>query len=367
MYIENIKLLNYRNYSQLNLSFHPKINIIIGPNAQGKTNIIEAIYYLGIGKSHRTNKDREVINWDSENSYIKGSIVHNNGKRILEIGLSKNKKKIIKNNGVVLEKMGELLGKANIVLFSPEDLKLIKEGPIERRNFLDREISNIKPQYYYGIIKYNKILAQRNYLLKNRVKQPSLEDTISLWDEQLVEVGSRIIHSRIYFLKKLNNYINKIHREITDDLEDIELFYQSNILKSQEELKDIKNIFKEKLTKGRGLDIKRGVTGVGPHRDDLKVNANGIDLRIFGSQGQQRTAALSLKLSILELINNEVGETPILLLDDVLSELDEMRQKKLIKSISNAQSFITCADENYLKHFVNKEKNIFSIKNGQVV
>ncbi len=367
MYIENLKLLNYRNYSQLNLNFHPKINIITGSNAQGKTNIIEAIYYLAIGKSHRTNKDREVINWDSENSYIRGTIITNKGKRVLEMGLSKSQKKIMKNNGIVLERIGDLLGKVNIVLFSPEDLKLIKEGPMERRNFLDREISNIKPQYYYGILKYHKILAQRNHLLKNLGNQQSLENTISLWDQQLAEVGSWIIHSRIYFLKKLNGYINRIHREITDDKEDLVLFYQSNILKSQEEIKDIKRLFQEKLRSNRGLDIKRGVTSVGPHRDDLKVSINKIDLRAFGSQGQQRTAALSLKLSILELIDIEIGERPILLLDDVLSELDEMRQEKLIKSLENVQSFITCADRSYLQQFKDYEKNVFTIEKGQIV
>lgn len=367
MYIEKLNLMNYRNYSQLNLNLHPKMNIIVGPNAQGKTNIIESIYYLSIGKSHRNNKDKEIIKWEKENAYIKGNIITNNGDKIIEIGLSHNQKKRIKSNGVLLEKVGDLLGKVNIVLFSPEDLKLIKEGPIERRNFLDREISNIKPQYYYALMEYNKILQQRNHLLKKIIIKESLKETISVWDEQLIDIGAKIIQTRIYFLKKINSIAKKLHSEITDNKEDLELFYQSTILSSQEDIKNIKELFRRRLERNEKLDIYRGSTSVGPHRDDIKININNIDIRSFGSQGQQRTAALSLKLSIFDLIYSEVGESPILLLDDVMSELDQDRQQKLIKSLKNVQSFITCTDLNFLEHINNQDKEILRIKGGQVI
>ena len=367
MYIEKLNLMNYRNYSQLNLSLHPKMNIIVGSNAQGKTNIIESIYYFSIGKSHRTNKDYEIINWNKENAYMKGNFIKNNQDQIIEIGISNNQNKKVKSNGLLLEKVGDLLGKVHIVLFSPEDLKLIKEGPIERRNFLDREISNIKPQYYYATLEYNKILQQRNHLLKKIMSNQSLRETISVWNEQLIDVGMKIIQTRIYFLKKINSMAKKIHSEITDNKENLELYYQSTILSSQEDIKNIQHLFRKKLEKNINLDIKRGSTSIGPHRDDIKITINKTDIRPYGSQGQQRTAALSLKLAIFKLIHSEVGEFPILLLDDVMSELDQNRQRKLIEYIKDVQSFITCTDLNFLKYMEYQDKKIFKVKNGQII
>ncbi|MCR1899241.1 DNA replication/repair protein RecF [Irregularibacter muris] len=365
MYIEELHLKNYRNYNQLDLKLHPKINIFVGNNAQGKTNIIESIYLMSIGKSHRSSKDKEIIAWGQDHAFLMGKFNTTQGQKTIEIGLSHQRKKLIKRNGIVLEKIGELLGQVNTVLFSPEDLRLIKEGPVERRNFLDREISNLRPQYYYALLEYNKILQQRNHLLKKIKIQPSLRDTLPLWNEQLINMGSKIIQMRLHFLKKINVFTKSLHHEITDGFEKIELFYQSTLISSLEEMQQIKELFGKELKKSENNDIKKGTTTIGPHRDDIKINVNKIDIRSFGSQGQQRTAALSLKLSLIQLIYTETGEFPILLLDDVMSELDQKRQKKLIHSLQEVQTFITCTDLSFLEDIELKEKKIFEIQEGR--
>lgn len=366
MYIEKLALRNYRNYSQLDLNLHPNMNIFMGQNAQGKTNILESIYYLSLGKSHRSNKDSEIIAWDKEDAFIQGKVISKSQEKTIEIGLSKKQKKKIKVNGVLLRKKGDLLGKLNTILFSPEDLKLIKEGPNERRNFMDREISHLKPRYYYALIEYNKVLQQRNYLLKKIRSNSSFEETLPIWDEQLVEIGSKIVQTRMYFLKKINGISKKIHTEITDGLENIELFYQSTLLSNSKDIKNTDNIFYKKLKNSHNIDIQRGTTTIGPHRDDIKININKIDVRSFGSQGQQRTAALSLKLSVFELIYSETGEYPIFLLDDVMSELDEKRQQKLLSTLKHVQSFITCTEPSFLKQINSSQRNIYRVKNGQI-
>lgn len=366
MHLKTLQLKNYRNYEELYLNLHPEMNILVGDNAQGKTNIIEAIYFLSIGKSHRNSKIKEIVKWGEKYTYLKGEVCTFSGENTIEIGLSSdNQGKKIKRNGVILQKTEELLGQIHTVLFSPEDLKIIKEGPVERRNFLDREISNMKPQYYHALLEYNKILRQRNHLLKKIYTNPKLKETLSLWDEQLIDVGIKIIKTRLHFLKKINLFSKKIHSEITDGLEDIELFYQSTVLSSKEDISAVQDLFKEKLEKNRSLDIKRGTTTIGPHRDDLKVNINKIDIRSYGSQGQQRTSALSLKLSIFELVYSEIGEYPILLLDDVMSELDINRQKKLMKAIKNVQTFITSTDLSFIDHFNRTKYKIIKVHRGK--
>lgn len=366
MHIEELIFNNYRNYSQLNINLHSKMNVFVGKNAQGKTNILESIYLLSTGKSHRSSKDQEMIKWGQENAFVKGNIIVENKRKVIEIGLSKSQKKKIKVNGVALKKIGDLLGQVHTVLFSPEDLKLVKEGPSERRNFLDQEISNLRPRYYYSLIEYHKILQQRNSLLKRMKMESSLRDTLYVWDQQLIESGSKIVLTRIYFLKKINQIAKKLHEEITDNLEKLELFYQSTILSNKEDIKNIRDVFQEKLRKNKDIDIQRGTTTIGPHRDDIKINVNQIDIRSFGSQGQQRTAALSLKLSIFELIYSEIGEYPILLLDDVMSELDENRQKKLMNNLKSVQSFITCTDLGFLEKIYPLENQIYRVNNGEV-
>lgn len=366
MYIEKLILRNYRNYSQLDVNLHPNMNIFIGQNAQGKTNVLESIYYLSFGKSHRNNKDAQIIAWGEENAFIQGKVITKPQEKIIEIGLSKNQKKKMKVNGVLLEKKGDLLGQLNTVLFSPEDLKLVKGGPNERRTFMDREISSLKPRYYYALIEYNKVLQQRNHLLKKIKYNSSLKETLPIWDEQLIEIGSKIVQTRMHFLKKINGIAKKIHKEITDELENLELFYQSTLLSNPKDMKNIYDIFYKKLKSSQNIDIQRGTTTIGPHRDDIKINVNEIDVRSFGSQGQQRTAALSLKLSIFELIYSEVGEYPILLLDDVMSELDKNRQQKLLNIFKNVQSCITGTDLSFLEKVNPAKRSIYKVKKGQI-
>ncbi len=367
MYISKIKLVNFRNYNNLDLDLHSKLNIIIGDNAQGKTNILESIYMAGFGKSFRTNKDKDLIKMDRDKSYVKIQ----GEKRFTDISIElkfwNNKKKEIKVNGINIQKLSDILGNINVVIFSPEDLKLIKEGPSERRRFIDREISHINKKYYYSLVSYNKVLSQRNNLLKKIEFNRKLKETIDIWDEKLAEFGTELIIKRRQFISRINSLSRLMHRKITDGRENLEVKYLSNIkINNKDEYNEIFNNFKEKLEKTIDKDIKRGYTGAGPHKDDLGLYVNDIDIRIFGSQGQQRTTALSLKLSEIEIVKAEVGEYPILLLDDVMSELDINRQKFLIKSLQNVQTFITVTEISDLMLPHIKDCNIFSIKNGEI-
>ncbi|WP_459195599.1 DNA replication/repair protein RecF [Wukongibacter baidiensis] len=363
-----MKIVNFRNYSSLDINLHEKLNIFIGNNAQGKTNILEAIYLTGFGKSFRTNKDKELINIDSDMAYVKVEGTKRHSEVSVEFRLWNNKKKQIKTNGLSLTKLSELLGNIYIVIFSPEDLKLIKGGPSERRRFIDREISHINRKYYYDIMSYNKVLLQRNNLLKNISYNRKLLKTIDIWDEKLVEYGTGVIFKRMEFINRLNSLSRLMHRKITDGRENLEIKYLSNIdIDNKSSHDEVYKNFKKKLEKKIEIDIKRGFTTVGPHKDDLGVYIEDKDIRIFGSQGQQRTAALSLKLSEIEIIKGEVGEYPILLLDDVMSELDINRQNFLIKSLKNVQTFITITEIPELMIPIVNEGNIFKISNGNII
>ncbi|WP_432662105.1 DNA replication/repair protein RecF [Wukongibacter baidiensis] len=368
MFISKLKIVNFRNYSSLDINLHEKLNIFIGNNAQGKTNILEAIYLTGFGKSFRTNKDKELINIDSDMAYVKVEGTKRHSEVSVEFRLWNNKKKQIKTNGLSLTKLSELLGNIYIVIFSPEDLKLIKGGPSERRRFIDREISHINRKYYYDIMSYNKVLLQRNNLLKNISYNRKLLKTIDIWDEKLVEYGTGVIFKRMEFINRLNSLSRLMHRKITDGRENLEIKYLSNIdIDNKSSHDEVYKNFKKKLEKKIEIDIKRGFTTVGPHKDDLGVYIEDKDIRIFGSQGQQRTAALSLKLSEIEIIKGEVGEYPILLLDDVMSELDINRQNFLIKSLKNVQTFITITEIPELMIPIVNEGNIFKISNGNII
>ncbi|MDR5658915.1 DNA replication/repair protein RecF [Serpentinicella sp. ANB-PHB4] len=339
MRVQEVRIINYRNYEDILLEFHPKINLFIGENAQGKTNLLESIYLCGLGKSFRNNKDQELINIDKNQAYIRTNVKKKDRNVKIELKLQKEKKKQVKVNGIITTKYSELLGNLNIVLFSPEDLKIVKEGPSERRRFIDNDISQIFPKYHYLTAQYNKVLQQRNKLLKSRhTSQVDLE----VWNEQLSSYGSEIIIYRKQFIKKLSILAKLMHRRITQEKENLSIKYESNVkINGLEDKNDIKINFLENL-KSRYKDERyRGVTLVGPHRDDIKFFINNMEVKRFGSQGQQRTTVLSLKLSELELIKGEVGEYPILLLDDVMSELDESRQKYLLMHLKNIQTFIT--------------------------
>ncbi|MEG2983950.1 MAG: DNA replication/repair protein RecF [Peptostreptococcaceae bacterium] len=364
MRLNSLQLVNFRNYNNLHLEFDKKINLLVGKNGQGKTNIVESIYMLSFGKSFRTNKDREIIKFDSENLYVGGSFskTHTNG--LIEIGIGKNKKGI-KVNKIHIQKIQELLGNLNVVIFSPEDLRLVKEGPKERRLFIDKEISQIMPKYYNYLTSYNKILFQRNKLLKSNHIDKALLD---VYDESLAKYGSYIYIIRRDFVKKIADISNKMHKKLTNSIEDLSITYKNQIdISDEDNTESVNKKFIDKLLSSRTHDIETRTTKYGTHKDDLNIFINNLDIRLYGSQGQQRTASISLKLSEIELINNEVGEYPVLILDDVFSELDEIRQRLLVKNLSVVQMFITTAEVSHKNIFDIDNTTIFNIEKGHVI
>lgn len=350
MYVQSLELNNFRNYSNLDISFDIGTNILYGNNAQGKTNILEAIYLFGTSKSHRGSKDKDMISFGCEDSHMKMVVMKNDVPVRIDMHLKKNKTKGIAVNGIPIKKLGELFGLINVVFFSPEDLSIIKSGPAERRRFIDLELCQLDKLYVYNLVNYNKIVNQRNQLLKelNFYYDKDLYETLDIWDMQLAAFGSKIITRRTEFIEDLNEIIYGIHRNITNGKEELYIKYEPNIFDN--------NLYDE-LIKNRDKDIKYKTTSVGPHRDDISFYDKNIDLRKFGSQGQQRTAALSLKLSEIELVKSIIKDMPVLLLDDVLSELDSNRQSHLLNSLHNVQTIITCTG---LDEFI---QNRFSIDN----
>ena len=357
MVIKSLKLKNYRNYELLDMTFDSKTNILYGDNAQGKTNILEALYLSGTTKSHRGTKDRDLIQFGREESHLE-TIVEKKGMEFqIDMHLKKNSPKGIAINKIPIRKASELFGIVHFVFFSPEDLNIIKDGPAGRRRFIDLELSQIDKVYLSNLSNYNRIINQRNSLLKELYHQDHLMDTLDIWDMQLAEYGTKVIESRKQFIRQVNQIIADIHYRLTGGRERIELSYESSLGSLSLE---------QALKKNRERDIRMKSTSVGPHRDDLCFLSGDLDIRKFGSQGQQRTAALSLKLSEIELVKEVIKDTPILLLDDVLSELDKHRQNYLVDSIHDIQTVITCTG---LDEFVNHRfsiSKIFHVKNGHV-
>lgn len=364
MKINKLTLTNFRNYTNQTVELSPNLNVIIGKNAQGKTNLLESVFLCAIGRSPRTTKDKDLINWDCTYAKVDLEIEKKVGGCQIEMYLFKNQNKAIKINKVGIKKIGQLFGNFNAIYFSPDELKLIKESPEERRKFIDIHLCQFDRNYFYDISNYNRILQQRNKLLKTP-NEETLRNTISIWDEQLATTGAKIIFSRLAFIEKLKGYANKIHSELTSGNENLTLSYQGYVAENEN---DLKLLLLKKYEESLEKDIRLGFTSVGPHRDDIKIESNGIDLRSFGSQGQQRTGALSLKLAELEVFKATTGEYPILLLDDVLSELDINRQSKLLEFVSNIQTIITCTDFDFnIPHtkFVVENGNIIDIKKTQ--
>lgn len=333
MYIKNLELKDYRNYNNLTMEFHNGINILYGDNAQGKTNILEAIFICGTTKSHKGTKDKDIIKMDKEESHIRMILERDHICHRIDMHLRKNKTKGVAIDGVPIKKSSELFGIVNIVFFSPEDLSIIKNGPSERRRFIDLELCQLDKLYLYNLSNYNKIIVQRNNLLKQISFNSKLLDTLNIWDKQLVEYGTKIIERRKSFIEQLNEIVHEIHSNLSGGKEQLKLKYDPNV--SAEE-------FSDKLQQSLERDIALKITNVGPHRDDMSFLDDTIDIRKFGSQGQQRTSALSLKLAEIELIKKVTKDNPILLLDDVLSELDRKRQNYLLNSINDIQTIITC-------------------------
>lgn len=357
MYIKTLELKDFRNYGNLFMEFHNGINILYGDNAQGKTNILEAIYICGTTKSHKGSKDKEIIKLDKEESHLRILVDRDGVTHKVDMHLKKNKPKGVAIDGLPIKKSGELFGVVNIVFFSPEDLSIIKNGPSERRRFIDLELCQLDKVYLYNLTNYNRIISQRNNLLKQISFNRKLLDTLSIWDIQLVEYGTQIIQRRALFIKQLNEIVYGIHKKLSGDKEELKINYEPNV-----SIKD----FPGKLAASRERDIALKMTNAGPHRDDISFLNGAIDIRKFGSQGQQRTSALSLKLAEIELVKKITHDNPILLLDDVLSELDRKRQNYLLNSIHDIQTIITCTG---LEEFITNRMecdNIYRVVEGTV-
>lgn len=357
MIIKSIELSNFRNYESLDLDFDYGTNILYGNNAQGKTNILEAVSVSGTTRSHKGSKDKEMIRFSEEEAHIKTVVNKKDMDYQIDVHMKKNKTKGIAVNKVPLKKASELFGILNIVFFSPEDLNIIKNGPSERRRFLDSELCQLDKIYLSDLAKYNKILNQRNKLLKDMVFRPDLKETLPIWDAQLIDYGKRIIKRRKSFVDELNEIVFDIHKQISGEKEELVLKYEPNIDDA---------FFHDELNRAKERDMRFCQTSVGPHRDDMQFSVFDVDIRKYGSQGQQRTSALSLKLAEIELVKRNINETPVLLLDDVLSELDSSRQNYLLNSIHDIQTIITCTGlDEFIKNRFKIDK-IFNVVEGVV-
>ena len=357
MVIKSLELKNFRNYRELSLKLNEGVNIFCGDNAQGKTNILDAVYVGCTSKSHKLSKDKDMIHFDENESHIRINLVKRDVPYRIDMHLKKNSSKGIAVNGIPIRRSSELFGIANVVIFAPEDLNIIKDGPAERRRFLNLELCQLNKLYVYNLISYSKVINQKNKLLKEYEYTKGAEDFIDIYNSQLIRFGSEIINIRKGFAEKLNLITADIHKDITEGAEELSLIYDANT--------DAEG-FERELKKHKSNEIRMGMSLVGPHRDDLRFIVNGTDLKNYGSQGQHRTAVLSLKLAEIEIVRQITGERPLLLLDDVLSELDRKRQTKMLNTIREGQTLITCTG---LDDFVDKRFSIdkvFLVSNGKV-
>ena len=351
MKINSLLVRQFRNYEECRLDWHPDINLIYGKNAQGKTNLLEAISYLSTGSSFREQSEQKLENWDSDFFYLEAELERNGETNTLSAGYQQ-KKKLWKKNGVNCRKISEIVGFMHTVVFTPDDLEIVKKGPENRRHFLDREMLQIFGGYHLDLSNYKKALLQRNNLLKQiefeRIYNKEEQDILlAPWEQQMAAAGAVIVLKRNAIIKRLNEIAAEIHGFLSGGEEKLELTYESPLpfLEETEDTKETANQLEQLFYDCRSDDLRRGFTSAGPHRDDFKIAINGVDARVYGSQGQQRTAALSVKLSEIELVHEVNGYYPILLLDDVLSELDKNRRSALLKAALNkSQIFITATD-----------------------
>lgn len=356
MIIKSVELCNFRNYEREIFEFHEGTNVLFGDNAQGKTNVLEAIYVGATTKSHKGSRDAEMIRTGEKEAHLRYFLEKNKRVSKVEIHMRRGGSKGIAIDGLPIKSSSELLGLSNVVFFSPEDLGIIKDGPEERRRFVDMELCQLNKAYLHYLTRYKKVLKQRNSLLKQIVNDSSLRDTLEIWNMQLVEYGSKVIAARREFLQELNDIMNEKHKSLTGGRENITLSYRPNC--AEESLEN-------QLFIAQDRDIFAGTTSVGPHRDDVAFVLENKDLRKYGSQGQKRTAALSLKMSEIEIVKKITGEKPVLLLDDVLSELDRKRQNYLLENIKGIQTIITCTGlEEFITNGINIDRT-FEIINGK--
>lgn len=357
MLIQSVELKNFRNYESLSLQFDQGINIFYGNNAQGKTNLLEALFVGCTSKSHKAVKDRELLRFGTEEAHIKLNVEKRGVPYRIDMHIKKNRSKGIALNGVPIRRASELFGIANVVFFSPEDLGIIKHGPAERRRFMDLELCQLNRIYTHNLISYNRIMNQKNRLLKELDWHNEQEDVLEIYNEQLLQYGREVIRERAKFVEALNQLIADIHGGITKHAENLRLQYDCNVDAEQ---------FEQALKRARGQELRQHMSLVGPHRDDICFLINDVDIRHFGSQGQQRTAALSLKLAEISLVELLVGDKPVLLLDDVLSELDRERQTLLLARVGGIQTMMTCTGlDDFVKNRFHIDK-LFCVKNGMV-
>ncbi|MGN0152379.1 MAG: DNA replication/repair protein RecF [Wujia sp.] len=355
MFIDNLALNHFRNYESAEISFSHGINILYGDNAQGKTNILEAIYMLATTRSHRGSKDREIIKFGEDESHIRADIKKHDISHRIDMHLRKSKSKGAAIDMIPIRRSNELFGMVNIVLFSPEDMTIIKDSPAERRRFMDMELCQLNKIYYSDLSNYNKVLNQRNNLLKQISFDKSQTDMLSVWDSQLADYGIKIIKYRNNFIEMLNEIIPDIHSRLTSGKEKLKLVYEKNVDETS---------FIDVLAIKQDIDIRYQSTQTGPHRDDITFMVDDMDVKKFGSQGQQRTVALSLKLAEIELVKKIIKDNPILLLDDVMSELDSGRRDALLSSISDIQTIITCTGyDDFIKERLSIDK-IYKVVSG---
>lgn len=362
MRIRELKLMNFRSYESLVLEPDEGLCVLSGDNAEGKTNILESIFLCALGRSHRTSRDAELIRYGQEEGSVRLVLDTRGGTRTIGCRLFARDRKKLSIDGAALSRSGELLGCLNVVMFAPEDLTLVKGGPGERRRFLDMEISQLKPSYYYTLQRYNTALKQRNALLKDPDHFDAAQ--VSTWDEQIAMLGSEIILDRDEFVDNLSGIAADMHMALSDRKEILLVSYEPDV--PADDPDQLTETILEKLKANQEKDLARGYTSVGPHRDDVMLELDGTDVRIYGSQGQQRTTVLSLKLSELEIMRGMRDESPVLLLDDVFSELDRKRQELLLKAISECQTFLTCTHLEELVSAGVDRMQVYSVKNGTV-
>ncbi len=361
--ITGLKLHNFRNYQDLEQPFEPGLTVLTGLNGAGKTNVLEAIFLCALGRSHRTSRDAELIKMGEMEGMVLLNLTTRGGSRSIREELVSGERKRIFLDGAPVARSGELMGCLNVVMFSPEDLILVKGGPAERRRFMDMEISQLKPAYYYDLQQYNQALKQRNNLLKEGLETAG--DMLELWDEQLSRLGARIVVERAAFCRELKELAGELHDHMSSGKEELRVEYEPNVLCADEEL--IREAIADALVSNLDRDLFRGFTSAGPHRDDLLLELNGTDVRTYGSQGQQRTTALSLKLSEIALIERLRQEKPVLLLDDVFSELDEGRRSLLLSAIDGCQGLITCTHLSELGPGQDQPLQVFRAGNGRLI
>lgn len=369
MKLTNLQLQNFRNYESVQLEFTEGVHVFIGENAQGKTNLMESIYALAMTKSHRTTNDKELIGWNKEFATIKGTVEKTATKTNLELQFSK-KGKIAKVNYLEQKRLSSYLGNLNVILFAPENLTLVKGSPQNRRKFVDMELGQMSSLYLYDLVEYNRVLKQRNtYLKQLAIKKKQPDEYLEVLSEMLSELASKIVFHRLDFMKQLEALAIPIHDQLSLGREKFSVSYQATIpLEDGLTPSQMKEIYIDQFKKNQTREADQATTLIGPHRDDLIFYLNEIPVQTYGSQGQQRSTVLSLKLAEIELMKLSTGEYPLLLLDDVLSELDDDRQTHLIKAIENkVQTFITTTSLDGIKQQFINEPVVIPIEKGTIL